>query len=185
MAGELTKNAGMVAVVGSANAGKSTLVNRLVGEKVAVVSPVAQTTRNIVRAIWTEPRGQLVFIDTPGVHKAQYDLGRLMNRMARGAVEGVDVALLVLDACRPPREEDEGWMRRLMRPDQEAAVVIALNKVDAGSRHSQAYRALWDRVATEKSHNAAVEWLETSGVTGQGVEPLMQLLFDRVPAGPP
>ncbi|MCX7010886.1 MAG: 50S ribosome-binding GTPase, partial [Kiritimatiellaeota bacterium] len=69
------KRAGMVAIIGRANVGKSTLLNRLLGEKVSIVSPVAQTTRNLVRGMLNEPRGQLVFLDTPGVHQASYDLG--------------------------------------------------------------------------------------------------------------
>ena len=73
----------VVGVVGRTNAGKSTLVNRLVGEKVSIVSPVEQTTRNTVRGIVSDPRGQLVLLDTPGLHKAVGTLGKLLNRMAR------------------------------------------------------------------------------------------------------
>ena len=92
------------------------MLNTIVGEKVSIVSPVAQTTRSLIRAILTEPRGQLAFLDTPGVHKASYDLGRMMNRVARAAIEGVDAILLVVDASASPREEDEGWIRRLAQP---------------------------------------------------------------------
>ena len=80
-------------MVGRANVGKSTLVNALVEEKVSIVSPVAQTTRNCIRGIWTGERGQLVFLDTPGVHKAAHDLGRLMNRVARNSAEGADITV--------------------------------------------------------------------------------------------
>lgn len=176
--------AGIVAVVGAANVGKSTLINAVLGEKVSIVSPVVQTTRNIVRAILTEPRGQLVFMDTPGVHKAKYDLGRMMNRMARAAAEGVDVVLLVLDATRPPREEDEGWIRRLMREDQEASVLALLNKSDRKPEHADAYRQLWTSVAEEKQATRSAEWMAASGLTGQGVDALTARLFDLVPEGP-
>lgn len=175
---------GMIAVVGAANVGKSTLVNALVGEKVTIVSPVVQTTRNLVRAILTEPRGQLVFLDTPGVHKAQHDLGKLMNRMARGAADGVDVILLMLDAARPPREEDEGWLRRLLRPDSEGHVIIALNKCDKERDFSADYRSLWDAVQTEKQRERAVEWHRISAATGEGMELLCNRFFECVPAGP-
>ena len=74
---------GLVAVVGAANAGKSSLINKILGEKVSIVSPIAQTTRNVVRGIHSEPRGQIVFLDTPGVHKAHGELGRRMNQVAR------------------------------------------------------------------------------------------------------
>lgn len=176
--------AGIIAVVGAANVGKSTLVNALVGEKVTIVSPVVQTTRNLIRAILTEPRGQLVFLDTPGVHKAQHDLGKLMNRMARGAAEGVDVILLMLDGARPPREEDEGWMRRMLRPDSEGHLIIAMNKSDKSRDFSAEYEALWATVAEEKQRQRPVEWRRISAATGAGVDELMTRLFAQVPPGP-
>ena len=121
-------NCGMVSVVGRANVGKSTLINAIMEEKVSIVSPVAQTTRNVIRGILTEPRGQIVFLDTPGVHKAESDLGRLMNKMARTSIEGVDMVLLLLDSSVIPRVEDEGWMRRLLF--EEVPVIFLLNKED-------------------------------------------------------
>ncbi len=179
-----TARAGIVAVVGAANVGKSTLINTILGEKVSIVSPVAQTTRNVVRAILTEPRGQLVFMDTPGVHKAKYDLGRMMNRMARAAAEGVDAVLLVFDVTRPPREEDEGWMRRLMREEQEAPVLAVLNKVDRKPVHADAYPERWTAVAEEKQSLRTAEWISVSGMTGQGVDALTERLFGMIPVGP-
>ena len=107
-ADDVSLRCGMVAVIGRANVGKSTLINSIVEEKVSIVSPVAQTTRNLIRAVYTEPRGQLVFLDTPGVHKAVGDLGKLMNKQARGSIEGSDVALLVLDQSQHPGLEDDG-----------------------------------------------------------------------------
>lgn len=181
---EAELRAGIVAVVGATNVGKSTLVNALVGEKVSIVSPVVQTTRNMVRAIGTEPRGQLVFIDTPGVHKAQFDLGRMMNKMARGAAEGVDVVLFVMDAARPPRDEDEGWMRRLLRPDAEALVVAVLNKSDLAPDHVAAYRDRWAAVAEEKGTDRQPHWCSVSGRTGEGMAALQTRLFALVPPGP-
>lgn len=175
--------AGLVAVVGRANVGKSTLLNAIFEEKVSIVSPVAQTTRNVVRAILTEPRGQLVFLDTPGVHKASYDLGRVMNRLARTAVEGVDAVLLLLDASERPREEDEGWMSRLLRDEQPPCVVV-LNKSDLGGRHADAYRARWDALAKEKGSAKAVEWLRVSALSGDGIPALLERLFQLVPEGP-
>ena len=106
---------GLIAVVGRASVGKSTFVHAVFEEKVSIVSDIPQTTRTLVRGILTEPRGQLVLLDTPGVHKAEYDLGRLMNRVARASVEGVDAVLLLLDASTSPRIEDDGWIRRLLR----------------------------------------------------------------------
>jgi len=172
----------MVAVVGRASVGKSTLVNAVFGEKVSIVSDVPQTTRSLVRGILTEKRGQLVLLDTPGVHKAEYDLGRLMNRVARASVEGVDVVLLVFDASTSPRIEDDGWMRRLLR--DTTPVVAALNKSDLPGGRAAEYRALWERIAAEKGGTAAAEWIEVSARTGAGVEKLVSTLFEKVPLGP-
>lgn len=173
--------AGMIAIVGRANVGKSTLLNRLLGEKVSIVSPVAQTTRRMVRGMLNEPRGQLVFLDTPGVHVASYDLGRVMNRTARAAVEGVDVVLLVLDGATTPRTEDEGWMRRLLF--HPAPVVALLNKLDAGPSQRVAYQQRWATVLAEKKSAKDIAWLSVSAVTGEGVPELVNRLFALAPVG--
>ncbi|HBA84775.1 MAG TPA: GTPase Era [Verrucomicrobia bacterium] len=187
--GEL--RAGMVAIVGRANVGKSSLLNNILGEKVSIVSPIAQTTRNLIRGILTEPRGQLVFLDTPGVHKATHDLGRIMNKVARSAIEGVDVILLVLDVTVPPREEDDGWMRKLIKLG--GGCVIAFNKVDHGRTYIDALRQLWDKAVKELGETCSPGflpplkdpiWMEVSALTGQGIPELLTLLFDRVPCGP-
>lgn len=172
----------MVAVVGRANVGKSSLVNALLGEKVSIVSPVAQTTRNMIRGILTEPRGQIVFVDTPGVHKAGSELGKLMNRVARGAVEGVDVVLLVLDGSEPPQLEDEGWMSRLLFAD--VPVVACLNKSDLGAGREPAYRALWAARAREKNVNKEPVWVSVSAQSGDGLPALLERLHGYMPEGP-
>ncbi|OPZ24301.1 MAG: GTPase Era [Lentisphaerae bacterium ADurb.BinA184] len=174
---------GLVAVVGRANVGKSSLVNGLVGEKVSIVSEIPQTTRNLVRAVLTEARGQLAFLDTPGVHRAVSDLGRLMNRTARAAVEGADAVLLVLDAAEGPREEDEGWMRKLVTLGQ--TTLVALNKSDLGADGVRRHRELWATIAAEKAGAPACGWLTVSAKTGGGLPELLQALFDIVPVGPP
>lgn len=174
--------AALVAVVGRANTGKSTLVNAILGEKISIVSPVAQTTRNLVRGILTEPRGQLVFLDTPGLHKAESDLGKIMNRTARAAVEGVDHVLLVVDAGTAPREEDEGWMRRLAKADIPATLV--LNKCDLPGCRDEAYLRLWSSLRTPGDGMAA-NVARISAARGDGVPGLVDRLFDRAPVGPP
>ena len=164
----------MVAVVGRTNSGKSTLVNRLVGEKVSIVSGMEQTTRNRIRAILTEARGQLVFLDTPGAHKAENELGTLMNRMARGAGRDADVLLVVFDGAAPVRLEDEGWMARAAFAG--CPVVFALNKADAPGFAPGRFREAWARVRAEKavSGEAMAEpaWMELSAATGVGCEAL-------------
>lgn len=173
---------GMVAVVGRTNAGKSTLVNRIIGEKVSIVTPVAQTTRSNVRGILTEERGQLVLLDTPGLHKSQSKLCTAMNRMARAAIEGVDAVLLVLDGSRDPQLEDDGWMRRLVAV--ETPCVFLLNKQDSGS-HREAFEKLWQSIQEEKQRTKAnVAWCAASAATGRGVPELVDRLFAALPEGP-
>ena len=178
--------AALVAIVGRANVGKSCLLNALLGEKVSIESPVAQTTRTVIRGILTEPRGQLAFLDTPGIHAARNDFGRQMNRMARAAVEGVDIALLVLDSSRSPESEDVGWMRRLAGHGSDAALVFALNKRDLGGAGIPALRAAWaEAFAQAAAPPPAPDWIEVSAKTGAGVEALRAALFARAPEQPP
>jgi GTP-binding protein Era len=180
----LPPRAGILAVVGRANVGKSTLLNAILGEKISIVSPIAQTTRRPIRGILTEPRGQLVFIDTPGTHKATYDLGRLMNRQARQAAEGSDFILLVMDASTAPRLEDEGWMRNLLHTGTRA--VLVLNKIDRGRTHVPAYRDLWLRLAEESKapSSGTPAWFEVSAATAEGLPALLDGLFARIPEAP-
>jgi GTP-binding protein Era len=175
-------HAGMVAVVGRANVGKSSLANAILGEKLSIVSPVAQTTRNIIRGILTGDRGQLVLVDTPGLHKAPGELGKVMNRLARSSVEGVDAIMLVVDGAVAPRDEDEGWMLRLAR--QELPVMVVLNKSDLGAAHDQDYRTLWIKTATETGSAVAPVWFSVSATSGEGVVALTDALFEKLPAGP-
>lgn len=132
----------VVGVVGRTNAGKSTLVNALVGEKVSIVSPVEQTTRNTVRGIVADARGQLVLLDTPGLHKAVGQLGRLLNRMARRSAAGTDITCVVFDAAEEPQLEDVGWMQRIAKERPEK-VVFVLNKADRKPFYESMYRDAW------------------------------------------
>ncbi|MCR5838976.1 MAG: 50S ribosome-binding GTPase [Kiritimatiellae bacterium] len=131
-----------VAVVGRTNAGKSTLVNALVGEKVSIVSPVEQTTRNTIRGIVADPRGQLVLLDTPGLHKAVGTLGTLLNRMARRSAAGTDITCVVFDASQEPQLEDIGWMQRVAKEKPEK-VVFVLNKADKSPFFEKMFRDAW------------------------------------------
>ncbi len=175
--------AGIVAIVGRTNVGKSTLVNHLLGEKVSIVSDTVQTTRNLIRAILTEPRGQIVFLDTPGVHKAQGDMGKNLNKAARSAVQGVDAILLVLDGSSKPELEDDGWFRRIAR--EEVPCIIALNKSDRRFDNTDAYKALWEEIKVEKESSQHPVWTSVSALHGDGMASLLDTLFTTVPEGPP
>lgn len=119
---------GFVAVVGRTNVGKSTLVNGLVGEKVAIVTPKPQTTRNVIRGILNEARGQVVFLDTPGLHQPKTRMNQVMVRLALDSLEGVDAVLWVVDASETWRAEEDQLAQKLGH--LQAPLVVALNKVD-------------------------------------------------------
>ena len=181
----------MVGVVGRTNAGKSTIVNRLVGEKVSIVSPVEQTTRNTIRGIVADARGQLVLLDTPGLHKAVGPLGRLLNGMARASSAGTDILCVVFDTAHEPQLEDEGWMARVAKECPEKCV-FALNKCDRAPFYETMFRDLWKEVSARpvKGRNAAVPtaapvWVKTCGTRPGGCDELLDALFDLAPEGPP
>jgi GTP-binding protein Era len=175
--------AGIAAIVGRTNVGKSTLINQTLGEKVSIVSDTVQTTRNLIRAILTESRGQIVFLDTPGVHKARGELGKNLNKAARAAVQGVDAVLLVFDASVPPEMEDDGWMRRMAR--ENAPCLAVLNKSDLKRDFAAEYKARWQEIRTEKNSPAEPVWCRVSALRGDGMSALLDTLFERMPAGPP
>jgi GTPase len=125
---EKARRAGFVAILGRPNAGKSTLLNRLVGQKIAIVTSKPQTTRNRIQGIVTRPDGQIVFIDTPGLHKAESALGRQMMQEVAAATEGIDVLLLMVDASSAFPQADELLLERAKR--FRGKTILALNKVD-------------------------------------------------------
>jgi len=125
---------GFVAIVGRPNAGKSTLLNRLVGQKVAIVTSKPQTTRNRIQGIVTRPEGQIVFIDTPGLHSPDSALGRQMMHEVAAALEGIDVLLLMVDASRTQPQADDFLLDRAKR--FRGKTILALNKVDGLRRKS-------------------------------------------------
>lgn len=180
---DCTRKAAVVGVVGRTNAGKSTIVNRLVGEKVSIVSPVEQTTRNTIRGIVEDPRGQLVLLDTPGLHKAVGPLGKLLNGMARASSAGVDVLLVVFDAGHEPQLEDEGWMRRVAKEAPERCV-FALNKADRAPFYETMFRDLWKDVSTSMDSKTQPKWVKACAIRPNGCDELLDALFDFAEVGP-
>lgn len=168
---------GFVALVGRPNVGKSTLLNQLVGEKVAITSPIAQTTRNRLRAILTTPTAQLVLVDTPGIHKPHHLLGERLVQTARGAIGEVDLVLLLVDGSQPAGRGD-GFIVDLLA-HARAPVHVALNKHD-----------LVDPAQTadlEASYRELIpDWPlhPVSALTGDGTSGLVEALSMALPEGP-
>src|SRR5690554_6487379 len=138
-AGAEPTRSGFVAIVGKPNVGKSTLLNTMLGVKVAPITPKPQTTRRGVRGIYTHEDRQLVFVDTPGLHRGgDTALDQAMNREVRDAVVDVDVVLWVVDLRRPPSDEDKDVARLLDGLPPEVPVFIVGNKVDAAKYPDEA-----------------------------------------------
>lgn len=141
-AGSTSTHAGFVAIVGKPNVGKSTLLNSMLGVKVAPISPKPQTSRRGVRGIYTTEDAQIVFVDTPGLHRPKDALGKYMNDEVHSALSDVDVILWVVDLRHPPTEEDE-LVARIIR-DLPKPLVVVGNKLDAAKYPEEAaklYRA--------------------------------------------
>jgi GTP-binding protein Era len=173
----------VVGIVGRTNAGKSTLVNRLVGEKVSIVSPVEQTTRNTIRGIVADQRGQLVLLDTPGLHKAVGQLGRILNRMARRSSAGADILCVVFDASDEPRLEDEGWMLRVAK-EKPQKVLFVLNKSDKKPFFETMFHEKWDEVVKSSESGAGeVKWVNCSAIDEESSAKVLDELFDLAEEG--
>lgn len=119
---------GFVSLVGRPNSGKSTLLNSLIGRKVAITSDKPQTTRNQIQGIYNEEEIQIVFVDTPGIHKPNHKLGKYLNRQAYYSIDDVDVVVLVVDASVPYGKGDEYVLEKLKETDKP--VILVLNKID-------------------------------------------------------
>jgi GTPase len=164
---------GFASFVGRPNVGKSTLLNRILGTKVAIVSDKPQTTRTQVRGVLTRPDAQVVFVDTPGIHKPRTLLGERLNHTASSAVGDVDVACLVIDATAPVGPCDRFVAARLPKES-----FVVLNKIDAAPRAdvlAQLERA---------SEFDFAEYFPVSARTGEGVDVLVEAVIARLPEGP-
>jgi len=174
-----TTRCGFVAVIGAPNAGKSTLVNRLVGAKVSIVSPKVQTTRSRVLGIAIRDNAQILFVDTPGIFAPRRRLDRAMVAAAWQGAGDADLVVLLIDASRQqPDEETQRILDDLKRADRK--IILALNKVDLVKQRERllALAAEMDRTGCFS------DIFMISAETGDGVEDLMRALVSRLPAGP-
>ncbi len=172
--------AGIVAVIGKPNVGKSTLVNLVVGQKVSIVSDKAQTTRRRILGIHTRGDCQIVFADTPGLHLAKSKLGHILNETVRQTLDGVDVALVVVDASRHPGKDDQALAALLAAHTPRLPVVLCMNKMDLlkaidVQAYYDAYLAMFP---TDRA-------MMTSATKAQNVQLLIGQIVEMLPEGPP
>jgi GTP-binding protein Era len=171
---------GLIALLGKPNTGKSTLLNRLLGQKIAAVSPRPQTTRRRQLGILTTETAQFVFVDTPGVHPPRHKLGQFLNQEAEEALDGVDAVLFLVDAASDPDQDDRLIAALLARMRRKPAVVLGLNKADLVPPSAlEARRAAYQALVPEAPAAAF------SALTGQGLDDLLGLLEARLPERPP
>jgi len=168
---------GFVVLVGRSNVGKSTLLNALIGSKVAIVTPKAQTTRMPIRGILHDERGQIVFVDTPGVFLGKKDaLSLRLNRSVKESLEGIDVILYVVDPTRPPGQEEKNIQSLIAKLKQP--VIVVINKTDVEPKK---------RFATEDYESLDIGQIATIKISATKLTHLKSLLsavFEVLPEGP-
>lgn len=175
---------GFVCILGRPNAGKSTLLNALVGEKLAIISPKPQTTRNRIQGVVHVPKthgkngGQIVLIDTPGVHKPDSSLGRKMMVEVREALEGCDLVLLIMDVIHKPDARDQFALDLVKQ--SETRTFLILNKVDLIREKSR----LLPLIDEYRKHYDFAEVIPVSALKRKGLDVLLQQIIAALPAGP-
>lgn len=175
---------GFISILGKPNVGKSSLMNALIGEKVSIVSPKAQTTRDRVNGILTTDDYQMIFVDTPGVHKPKNRLGEYMEKCVKSSTDGVDAIVIVLDVLKRVTEADEAFIEKYLTGS--APVFIVLNKVDESS-YDRVYPIL-SKLAyllqPAEGRNAAKDIIPTSAKKNKNIDVLKKDLESVLPEGP-
>ncbi len=174
---------GVVAIVGRPNTGKSTLLNAILGEKVSIVSDIPQTTRYQIKGIFTDKRGQIIFIDTPGMHLPNQRLGSLMVRQIEEAVEGSNVIVYLVDTNDAPGKEENLMMQRLK--EVKVPIILGLNKVDAKAVFLDTYIKIWEELKGKSVHEMAdsLVLMPLSSLQGTNVTKLVDIIFKLLPRG--
>ena len=172
--------AGFVAIIGRPNVGKSTLLNAILGQKIAITAPKPQTTRSRLLGILTLAEAQIVFVDTPGIHRPRHKLGEYMVQQAVMALPDADVILWIVDIAEPPFAEDEQIALLLAQKAAGRPVVIGCNKVDLVNASTLA-----ERQAAFSALVAPTALVTLAAARGQGVDDLIAVLRPLLPLSPP
>ena len=172
------KKAGFATIIGRPNVGKSTIMNRMIGQKIAITSYKPQTTRTKIRTIYTGEEGQIVFLDTPGIHESRTKLGAYMVKAAKGTLKEVDVILWLVEPRQKISEEDKAIIELLK--EVKTPVIVVINKID------KVKKAELLPIIDEYAHLGVFhEIIPVSARTGDGVDQLMKDIFDLLPVGEP
>lgn len=185
---------GFCSIVGRPNVGKSTLLNAFVEAKLAIMSDKPQTTRNRILGVYNRPGAQVVFLDTPGIHKPHHRLGEFMNKVAIGTIPEVDVVLFVVDGSDAKPGEGDKYVAEVVAQSGRKAILV-VNKMDKVKREDwypvmDAYKALSDpanRSDQPKPDAASIEWLDVipvSAVANKNIDPLLDLIVAQMEEGP-
>lgn len=169
---------GFVSILGRPNAGKSTLLNALTGTKLAIVSDKPQTTRTLIQGVMTTEQAQIVFVDTPGIHKPDSLFNSRMMETIRAALDQRDLLIYVVDASRPPGDAD--WEGIELIKQISAPVLLAVNKIDRVKPKD----LLLPVIEQFSSRHDFAEYIPVSALTGAGIEELRSAILKRLPAGP-
>ena len=169
---------GFVTLLGRPNVGKSTLINKLIGEKITITSPVAQTTRNKLKGILTTKIGQIIFVDTPGVHKPHHLLGEILVKNAKSAINGVDMVVLVLDSSVEPGRGDK-YIKDFLVANKTEFIVV-LNKWDLVNKEFKSLRLDQYKKVFGTSKNFQI----VSASEGEGCSELIDIILNFLPQGP-
>ena len=196
---EGAKKAGFATIIGKPNVGKSTLMNRLIGQKIAITSYKPQTTRTQVRTILTEDRGQIVFLDTPGIHQSRTKMGEYMVRAAESTIKEVDAVLWLVEPREKMSEEDKAILKLLAA--SKTPVLIVINKIDSVKKAQllpviALYKKSYDEAVAERNRENEAAGKSAQGTNLQGIIPvsarsgmgtddLLESLFKLLPEGEP
>ena len=169
---------GFVTLLGRPNVGKSTLLNKLIGENITITSPIAQTTRKKLKGILTTKKGQIIFVDTPGVHKPNHRLGEILVKNAKGSIIGVDMVIFILDSSEEPGRGDKYIKDFLFKNKTE--FIVALNKWDLVNKEFRNLRLDQYRRFFGNNKNFQI----VSAIDGEGCDELVNIILSLLPEGP-
>lgn len=172
-----TFKSGFVTIIGRANVGKSTLMNNLIGQKIAIMSNKPQTTRNKIQTIVTSEKGQIIFIDTPGIHEPKHKLGEYMNTSAETTLEGVDLVLWLIEPDKRIGKGDQYIIERLKKV--KTPVILVINKIDTIKKEE-----ILEVMNTYKDEFDFAEIVPVSALKGENTDVIVDKIFNYIEEGP-